>query len=160
MFVYCLCGCLLFYCLLIVWSDPSEGQKISHAGNRHLLGEHKPGRIKPGRLKRAALSLQNPKYYICFLLGETSQHKATTGSPNFHSVDFHSVFQWIVTSMFRLNFTCRRYSPKDCHLSSGFFWEISNGLSTACSNGFSLHFQCVLWEISNGDCGCFFNGVF
>ena len=52
---------------------------------RPALGEHKPGRIKPGRIKRAALSLQNQKYYICcFLLGETSQHKATTGSPNFH----------------------------------------------------------------------------
>ena len=51
----------------------------------HPLGEHKSGRIKPGRIKRAALSLQNQKYYICcFLLGETSQHKATTGSPNFH----------------------------------------------------------------------------
>ena len=49
------------------------------------LGEHKPGRIKPGRIKRAALSLQNQNLYIlCFLLGETSQRKATTGSPNFH----------------------------------------------------------------------------
>ena len=43
------------------------------------LGEHKPGRIKPGRIKRAALSLQNRNYYtFCFLLGETSQHTATT----------------------------------------------------------------------------------
>ena len=32
------------------------------------LGEHKPGRIKSVRIKRAALSLQNPNYYIFFCL--------------------------------------------------------------------------------------------
>ena len=40
------------------------------SGGKHSrswsLGEHKPGRIKPGRIKRAALSLQNRNYYICW----------------------------------------------------------------------------------------------
>ena len=43
-------------------SEQSETRSMP--ARRQRLGEHKPGRIKPGRIKRAAVSLQNQKYYI------------------------------------------------------------------------------------------------
>ena len=53
----------------------------------------------------------------------------------------------------RFPFTFQRYSPKDCHLSSGFLLESSNGLSVAFSNGFSclrfLACNMLPWSCNN-----------
>ena len=49
---------------------------------------------------------------------------------------FQCQFPMDFSGIFQHKLTCQ-YVPKDCHLSSGFLLELSNGLSAAFSNGFS-----------------------
>ena len=52
------------------------------------------------------------------------------------------VFQWMLSGMFQRNIIVQLHDSKDCHLSSGGLLELSNGLSVAFSNGWSL-----LWDL-------------
>ena len=50
-------------------------------------------------------------------------------TPQESSWIFCGIFRWIFSGVFQRNFTCQRYCPKDCHLSSGCLLELSNELS-------------------------------
>ena len=69
--------------------------------------------------------------YIYTYIQHIAHQKST---PQKSSWIFSGIFQWIFSGTFQRNFTCQWYIPKDCHFSSGFPLELSNGCSVAFSN--------------------------
>ena len=75
--------------------------------------------------------------------GEVAQTSvgAKDRTPQKSSWIFSGSVQWMFSSIFQRNFTCQWYFPKDCHLSSGFVLELSNG----CSVAFMDFHDCDIW---------------
>ena len=103
-YVYCvvvlLCLCLQ---LVIVRCFRLRGLGGTQTGS-YQTGLYQKGRFIPPKPKLS--------YVLFFLLGETSQHKATTGSPNFHgALGAHPNYSlWSSREVSRLQ--PERFSPK------------------------------------------------